>query len=178
MADARAPGQLIDWQMLAAAVQHLAVAHRIAVQQLQQQRAPAWQCEQCVRAQSMQPPRCNSCLSYCCTKCALTRQTGGPREECQREHVPLTRRCLHSPHARVALPRHAIQDEHMSKAGAFGQGRHLAALVCLGCASPSAFNSVLALSSVSSRQMSSRIASVNELTWRRWSVQAAHLHRL
>ena len=41
VADARAAGQLGDGQVLAAAVQHLAVAHCVAVQQLQQQRAPA-----------------------------------------------------------------------------------------------------------------------------------------
>jgi hypothetical protein len=41
VADARAAGQLADRHVAAAAVQHLAVAHRVRVQQLQQQRAPA-----------------------------------------------------------------------------------------------------------------------------------------
>ena len=40
VADAGAPRELIDGQVLAAAVQHLAVAHRIAVQQLQQESSP------------------------------------------------------------------------------------------------------------------------------------------
>jgi len=39
--DASTPRKLIDWQVLAAAVQHLTVAHSIAVQQLQQQGSPA-----------------------------------------------------------------------------------------------------------------------------------------
>ena len=40
MADASATGELIDWQVLAAAIQHLTVPYSVAVQQLQQQRTP------------------------------------------------------------------------------------------------------------------------------------------
>ncbi len=41
VADARAARQLADRHVLAAPIQHLAVPRRVAVQQLQQQRAPA-----------------------------------------------------------------------------------------------------------------------------------------
>ena len=43
MPDASASSELIDGQVLAAAIQHLAVADRVAVQQLQQKGPPACQ---------------------------------------------------------------------------------------------------------------------------------------